>query len=64
MILEPLGLDPDAHSDAFNALVFGNPWGYLQKFAEAGGNLNRLSFQQKEQLFGIEHKHACVPRLH
>lgn len=50
IILEPLGLkmDTDAYNDAFGALSFGNPWGYLQKFVEAGGDLKRLNITQKK----------------
>ncbi len=47
IILEPLNLTPDEHSDAFGTLIFGNPWGYLQKFAEAGGDFHLLGVRQK-----------------
>ena len=48
IILEPLGLDPHDYSDAFDAVIFGNPWGYLLKFVEAGGDLQRLNIRQKK----------------
>lgn len=54
IILEPLCLDPtgDEYNDAFGALIFGNPLGYLQRFAEAGGDLSRLHIVQTQQVEG------------
>lgn len=43
IILEPLGLHQD--TDAYN---LWNPWGYLQKFVEAGGDLERLNLKQNK----------------
>lgn len=50
IMLDSLGLnaDTDEYNDAFGALIFGNPWGYLQKFVEAGGDLKRLNIQQRK----------------
>ena len=48
IVLKVLKLSDQDASDAFGAMLFGNPWYWLEAFAKAGGQLGELHIHCKK----------------
>lgn len=47
-ILDKLQLEEQEASDAFGAMIFGNPWHWLEAYSSAGGNFDLLDIDCRD----------------